>query len=306
MPITRREFATAGVATAVLSTLGSPLLSADERKLIARKIPSSGEAIPIVGVGTNRYGVGDDRELRAPLRDSLRRFHDLGGTVIDTAPQYRSSEAVLGDLITELGIGDDIFMATKTDQQNRPDNEARLERSIGLLGFSTIDLMQCHNLIAWETAIPQMHDWKSAGRIRYVGITTSRQNQYELMETIMKSQELDFIQINYSLADQRDAAERLLPLAADRGMAVLINRPFGGGNVFEKLSKATLPEWAAEFDCASWGQFLLKYALSHPAVTCAIPGMTKVHHVEDNMAAGTGRMPTAEQRKQQEAFFDAL
>jgi aryl-alcohol dehydrogenase-like predicted oxidoreductase len=259
-----------------------------------------------VGVGTNRYGVGDDVELRAPLRDSLRRFHELGGTVIDTAPQYRSSEAVLGDLIEDLGIGDDIFLATKTDQQNRADNEARLDRSVGLLGFSTIDLMQCHNLIGWETAIPQMQQWKTAGRTRYVGITTSRENQYELMEEIMKSQQLDFIQINYSLADQRDAAERLLPLAADRGMAVMINRPFGGGNVFEKLSKTTLPDWAADFDAASWGQFLLKYVLSHPAVTCAIPGMTKVRHVEDNLSAGSGRMPTAVQRKQQEAFFDAL
>jgi aryl-alcohol dehydrogenase-like predicted oxidoreductase len=306
MALSRRDFTKAGLAAVSLTTAGVPLIAASGGKLAVRPIPSSGETIPIVGVGTNRYGVGDDLELRQPLREALRKFHELGGTVIDTAPQYRSSEMVLGELIDELDIGDEVFMATKVDQLDAAGNEARLKRSIGLLGFPTIDLLQCHNLIGWETAIPQMQAWKASGRIRYVGITTSRQNQYSLMETIMKSQDLDFIQINYSLADQRQSAEKLLPLAADRGMAVLINRPFGGGNVFEKLSKTSLPEWAADFDCHSWGQFLLKYVLSHDAVTCTIPGMTKVRHVEDNMAAGTGRMPSPAQRRKQEAFFDVL
>ncbi len=306
MAVSRREFTKTGLAAAVLSGIGGPQALAETGKVIQRAIPSSGEAIPIIGVGTNRYGVGDDQELRKPLRDSLVRFHELGGTVIDTAPQYRSSETVLGELIDELGIGADIFMATKIDQQSREENAATLERSIRRLAFPSIDLLQCHNLIGWEKAIPQLHEWKAAGSIRYVGITTSREHQYELMETIMKTHDLDFIQINYSLADQRSSAERLLPLAADRGMAVMINRPFGGGNVFEKLSRTELPGWAAEFDCMTWGQFLLKYAVSHPAVSCAIPGMTKVRHVEDNMAAATGRLPSAEQRQRQEAFFDVL
>lgn len=306
MSVSRREFTKAGMAAALMTAIGGPPARAGTGKLVQRPIPSSGEAIPIIGVGTNRYGVGDDLELRKPLRDSLLRFHELGGTVIDTAPQYRSSETVLGELIDELDIGADIFMATKIDQPSRDENAATLDRSIGRLGFPRIDLLQCHNLIGWEKAIPQMYEWKAAGRIRYVGITTSRENQYELMETIMKSHDLDFIQINYSLADQRSSAERLLPLAADRGMAVMVNRPFGGGNVFDKLSRTELPEWAAEFDCTSWGQFLLKYVLSHPAVSCAIPGMTKVRHVEDNLAAAIGRMPTAEQRKKQESFFDSL
>ena len=306
MSVTRRDFSKAGLALAALAGTRLSIAEAKDFVPLKRAIPSSGENIPIVGVGTNRYGVGNDLELREPLRDALSRFHALGGTVIDTAPGYRSSETVLGDLIAELGIRDDMFMATKTDQETRDDNEARFERSIELLGFPTIDLMQCHNLIGWETAVPQMQEWKEEGRIRYVGITTSRDNQYELMETIMKSHQLDFIQINYSLADQRESAERLLPLAQDRGMAVLVNRPFGGGNAFEKLAKTTLPEWAADFDVSSWGQFLLKYALSHPVVTCAIPGMTKTRHVEDNMMAAAGRMPNAEQRRAQEAFFDAL
>lgn len=306
MPISRRDFTKAGFAAAALSGTGLPLVSAAENNLIRRAIPSSGESIPIVGVGTNRYGVGNDSELREPLRDALAKFHELGGTVIDTAPGYRSSEMVLGDLIDELGIREDLFMATKIDQKTRDDNEARFEQSTQLLEFSTIDLLQCHNLVGWETAIPQMQGWKEEGRIRYVGITTSRDNQYELMERIMKSHQLDFVQINYSLADQRESAERLLPLAQSRGMAVLINRPFGGGNVFAKLAKTTLPDLAADIDCDSWGQFLLKYVLSHPAVTCAIPGMTKTRHVEDNMMAAVGRMPNAEQRRAQETFFDAL
>jgi aryl-alcohol dehydrogenase-like predicted oxidoreductase len=213
---------------------------------------------------------------------------------------------VLGELIDALDIGDDLFMATKTDQLGRKENEARLIRSSSLLGFRTIDLLQCHNLIGWENAIPQLRDWKANGRVRYVGITTSRENQYGTMETIMKNHDLDFVQINYSLADQRTSAERLLPLAADRGMAVLINRPFGGGNIFGKLLKLPVPDWAAEFDCRSWGQFLLKYVLSHPAVTCTIPGMTKARHVEDNMAAAMGRMPDKVLRRKQESFLDAL
>lgn len=304
MQISRREFTKAGLGAGALIAAGGNLGAQDA--LLKRAIPSSGEAIPIVGVGTNRYGVGDDQAARVPLRESLGRFHELGGTLIDTAPMYRSSETVLGELIDELGIGADLFMATKVDVEGRNENEERMERSFRLLKYSTIDLMQCHNLIGWQDALPIMNAWKEEGRIRYVGITTSRENQYEEFEKIMREHDLDFVQVNYSLADQRASADRLLPLAADRGMAVLLNRPFGGGGVFSKLSGLELPPWAAEFDCESWGQFLLKYALSHPAVTAAIPGMTKARHVDDNMAAATGRMPTAAHRRQQEAFFDAL
>ena len=305
MPITRREFAQAGMATAALASIGGPAVTADN-PLIRRPIPSSGETVPVIGLGTNRYGVGNDKELRVPLRESLNKFHQLGGAVIDTAPGYRSSEQVLGELIGDLGIGKDLFMATKIDRDDRASDIDRMQRSLRLLRVSAIDLMQCHNLIGWEIAIPLLREWKQAGAIRYLGITTSRQRQYGLMEKIMKTHDLDFVQINYSLADQRESAERLLPLAAERGMAVMVNRPFGGGNVFKRLNKMTLPDWAAEFDCDSWSQFLLKYVLSHPAVTCTIPGMTKARHVVDNMAAGSGRMPTADLRRRQEQYFDAL
>ena len=305
MPITRRDFTKAGLGAGAVMALAGPTL-ANEASPIKRVIPSSGEKIPIVGVGTNRYGVGNDTELRVPLRAALGKFHELGGTVIDTAPGYRSSETVLGDLIEELGIRDDLFMATKVDQQGREADNARMERSFRLLKYEHIALMQCHNLIGWEDAIPAMKDWQQEERIRYVGLTSSRENQYGLMEKIMKAHDLDFVQVNYSLANQRKSAERILPLAADRGIAVLLNRPFGGGGVFRKLSQAEVPAWAAEFDVESWAQFLLKYALSHPAVTAAIPGMTKEHHVVDNMRAARGAMPNATQRRKMEQFFDAL
>ncbi len=305
MAISRRDFTKAGLGAGALLTLGNPL-QAEHHEMLKKAIPSSGELIPAIGVGTNRYGVGSDKKARKPLRAALAKFHELGGTVIDTAPGYRSSEAVLGELIADLGIGDDLFMATKVDKNGHDEQDERMKRSFRLLQYQTIDLMQCHNLVAWKTAIPVMKEWQEEGRIRYVGITSSRERQYEQMEEIMKIHDLDFIQINYSLADQRRSDQRLLPLAADRGMAVLVNRPFGGGGVFGKLGNAEFPEWARDFGAESWGQFLLKYVLSHPAVTGAIPGMTKVHHVVDNMGAGHGRLPSMAERKQQEAFFDAL
>ncbi len=261
--------------------------------------------IPIIGIGTNRYGVGESTTKRAPLRAALQRFHEWGGTLIDTAPGYRTSESVLGDLIADLGVRDDFFVATKVDRDVRADSESQMNDSLKKLRTDHFDLMQVHNLRGWEKSIPLLRDWKEDGRIRYIGITTSRARQYGLMEKIMRQEDLDFIQINYSL-EQREAADRLLSLAADRGMGVIINRAFGGGRIFRQVGDRPLPDWASEFDCSSWAQFLLKYALGHPATTVAIPGMTKAHHVDDNFGAAHGRLPDATQRKQQEAFFDAF
>ena len=243
---------------------------------------------------------------RAPLAAALQTFHDLGGAVIDTAPGYRSSEVVLGDLITQLGISDRLFVATKVDVEGQEACEDRMQQSFNRLKVSKMDLMQVHNFIGWEDALPVMQEWKEAGRIRYLGITTSRERQYDIMEKLMMQFDLDFIQINYSLANQRQSAKRILPLAADRGVAVLVNRPFGGGGAFRVLSRTSIPALADEMGASSWGQFLLKYVLSHPSVTCAIPGMTKQHHVVDNLAAATGDMPSARQRREMETFFDNL
>ncbi len=306
MKLTRRDFTKAGLGAIALSTLGAGKAIAGPEQMIRKAIPSSGEELPIVGLGTNRYGVDSSEEARAPLRAALARFHELGGTVVDTAPMYRTSEAVLGDLIAELGIRDDLFLATKADtKEGGAATAAQMEESMRRLKTDKIELMQVHNLIGWREALPVMREWKQEGRIRYIGITTSRSSQYGDFEAVMREQDLDFVQVNYSL-EQREAADRLLPLARDRGMAVMINRAFGGGRIFKKVGDQPVPDWAMDFGCESWAQFLLKYAIGHPAATLSIPGMTKLHHVDDNFGASHGRLPTAEERKRQEAFFDSL
>jgi aryl-alcohol dehydrogenase-like predicted oxidoreductase len=306
MTISRREFNRAGLGAVTLAAFGGGTAFADQDALLRKPIPSTGEMVPIIGLGTNRYGVGGDTEKRAVLRAALARFHELGGTLIDTAPMYRSSETVLGDLIADLDIRDDLFIATKADKDTGAEaTNTQMRDSLRKLQTDTFDLMQVHNLIGWQDALPVMREWQQEGRIRYIGITTSRARQYEEFEKVVRQEELDFIQINYSL-EQREAAERILPLAADKGVAVIINRAFGGGRIFDKVGNQPLPVWAQEFGCTSWAQFLLKYAIGHPAATLSIPGMTKLHHVDDNFGAAHGRLPDAEERKRQEAFYDSI
>jgi diketogulonate reductase-like aldo/keto reductase len=299
MKMTRRDFNKAGLGALSLAALGGPAWAGE---LIRKPIPSSGEMVPVIGLGTNRYGQRD----RDVLLAALRRFHELGGTLIDTAPMYGKSEAVLGDLIAELGIRKDLFVATKADEEPGGDaTDAQMRRSQDALQTRAFDLMQVHNLRGTNEALAKMREWQQDGRIRYIGITTSREAQYEDFEKVMRNEKLDFIQINYSL-EQREAADRILPLAADKGIAVIINRAFGGGRIFEKVGDQPLPGWAQEFGCTSWAQFLLKYAIGHPAATLSIPGMTKAHHVDDNFGAAYGRLPDADERQRQEAFFDSL
>tara|TARA_R110002049_G_scaffold118032_3_gene271906 strand:- start:4794 stop:5714 length:921 start_codon:yes stop_codon:yes gene_type:complete len=306
MKYTRREFTLTTAGAGLLTAVAGPGAFAGTDPLIRKTIPSSGETIPVIGLGTNRYGVDASEAARAPLRAALKRFAELGGTLIDTAPMYRSSETVLGDLISELGIRDEFFVATKTDRTGGPgETRAQLKESQEKLHTRKFDLMQVHNLLGWQDALPVLREWKQEGLIRYIGITTSRADQYSDFEQVMKKEELDFIQVNYSL-EQTESADRLMPLAADRGMGVIINRGFGGGRIFEKVGEQPVPEWASEFGCTSWAQFLLKYAVSHPAATVAIPGMTKVRHVEDNLLAARGRLPDAAERKRMEAFYAAL
>ncbi len=306
MRLSRRDFTKAGLSAGAVLAIGGQDALAGSGDLIQKAIPSSGEMIPVIGLGTNRYGVDVSAAARAPLQAALERFHKLGGTLIDTAPMYRSSELVLGDLMSELGIRSDMFVATKVDRTGgRDDSETQMNDSTVKLKTQTFDLMQVHNLRGWKESLPLMREWQQEGRIRYIGITTSRGSQYEDFEKVMRQEELDFIQVNYSL-EQRESAERLLPLAADHGFAVIINRAFGGGRIFDRVGDQPLPDWAREFDCTSWAQFLLKYAVSHPAATVAIPGMTKAHHVDDNIGAARGRLPTAAERKLQEDFYDNL
>jgi aryl-alcohol dehydrogenase-like predicted oxidoreductase len=274
--------------------------------LRTRPIPSSGEQIPVVGIGTaRRYDVESTREALQPLGDVLATFSEMGGRVVDTAPSYGRAETVVGELVNEIGNRDDLFLATKVRTEGREEGIQQMETSLRRFHTDRIDLMQVHNLVDVDTQLATLREWKEAGRIRYLGVTTSFDRQYEAFEAVMREHDLDFIQVNYSLGD-RAAGERILPLAADRGMAVLINLPYGRGRLFQKAGDRPLPDWAAEFDCESWGQFFLKFILGHPAVTCAIPGTAKLTYLVDNLGAAKGRLPNAELRQRMIDFYDGL
>lgn len=305
MPLSRRELLKAGIGAAA-SLLLPANLRAQAAPLIEKKIPSSGETLPVIGLGTaRRYESVTTETERAPLRETLREFEALGGRVIDSSPTYGTAEAVVGDLVSELKIRDGLFIATKVSTSGREAGLKQLEQSLRALRTSKIDLIAVHNLRDTSTHLRTLREWRQAGRIRYVGITTSFDNQYPDFERTMKAEKLDFIQVDYAL-DNRDAGDRLLPLAADRGMAVMINLPFGRGRLFNAVQGKKLPEWAAEFDCRSWAQFFLKYIVSHPAVTCAVPGMAKAEYARDNLAAARGRLPDAAMRRRMENFIDGI
>jgi len=304
MALTRRKFIHLTATSATAMGLGWHPAQGESTTLIRKPVPSSDEMLPAIGIGTNRFVVGDADE-NVVLRDALAIFNEQGGELIDTAPMYRSSETILGQLIAELGIRKKVFLATKSDRPVDDGGIERLEDSFRHLQTETLDLVQSHNLIGAQSMLPVLQDYKKDGRIRYVGITTSRDKQFPEILRWMGQTRLDFVQVNYSLAD-RQAAERILPLAQEKGIAVLANLPLGRGTLFKKVGIRTLPDWAAEFDCNSWAQFFLKYVISHPAVTCAIPGMTKVDHVIDNLGAMTGRLPDQAERRRMETYLDEL
>jgi len=307
MNLTRRQWLRMGISAAV-ATSGwralAALESAREGPMNMTVVPSTGERIPAVGIGTVGYQGDPSAATGLPLRETLQTFHRLGGRLIDTSPNYGDSEAVLGELLTDLGIREASFMATKVDRESRAEGEERMEGSFRRLG-SPIDLMQVHNLRGVDAMLPALQDWKEQGRFRYIGITTHRASQHDEIEHHMRNFPLDFVQVNYSLAD-RAAAERILPLAMDKGIAVLVNRPFGKGELFNAIRGRQLPEWAAEIDAESWAQVFLKYVISHPAATLPIPGTSKPHHAEDNMGALYGRLPDAALRTGMERYIDRL
>jgi len=302
MSLTRRDILKLG-AGAAAAALGGTARSASG-SLLTRPIPSSGERLPVVGIGTNRYRTGPEGDI-APLRETLRTFAASGGKLIDTAPMYGSSEVVLGQLIAELGIRKQLFLATKVYSNGRTAGLEEMNASLKRLRTGAIDLIQVHNLSDTTTQLAGMREGKQAGRYRYVGVTTSRDAQYDEMEDVLKKERLDFVQVDYSI-DNRSAAERILPLALERGVAVLINLPFGRARLFSAVRGKPLPAWAAEFDCASWAQFFLKYVIGHPAVTVVIPGTRRPEHVIDNLGAARGRLPDPALRRRMEQFFEAL
>jgi aryl-alcohol dehydrogenase-like predicted oxidoreductase len=297
-------------AALITTPAAAPLLARDEAPAppFRRAIPSTGEQVAVIGVGTNRYNPTTDEE-RQSRKAVLAGLTAAGASLIDTAPSYGESERVIGDLLAEIGNRGRCFLATKVTARSgtREEGVAMLEASRQKLRSDRLDLVQVHNLVGTAVLLPLLREQVAAKRIRYVGITTSRDPQYAEFEQVMATERLDFVQVDYSIAN-RGAAERLLPLAQERGMAVLVNMPFGGprdGNLFGKLKDRPLPEWAAEIGAASWGQVLLKYILGHPAVTCVIPGMTRLANLEDNLGAGRGVMPDAALRRRMETWWDA-
>jgi diketogulonate reductase-like aldo/keto reductase len=282
--------------------------AADPRSLplVRKPIPSTREMIPAVGVGTNNFTAASSDELAA-RRAVLQKLTELGGSVVDTAAIYGQSEPVIGKDMTDLHLRDKLFLSTKVWVRGGgvEQGKAQIESSFKNLQTNKIDLFHVHNLAFTEAMIPVLQDLKHQGRIRYVGMTTSFAGQHGAMLAAMKAHPVDFIQIDYSIGN-RAAAQDILPLALDKGIAVMLNIPFGRANLLRKASAHPLPDWAAEIDATSWAQVMLKYALSHPAVTCAVPGTTQVAHLEDNLAGGRGRLADAALRRRMEQAWDAL
>ncbi|MDA0226190.1 MAG: aldo/keto reductase [Proteobacteria bacterium] len=265
--------------------------------LHTRPIPSSGEPLPVIGLGTwQSFDVGTDTAARAPLAEVLRLFVAAGGRVIDSSPMYGRAEAVVGDLVAQAGLREKLFLATKVWTSGRSDGIEEMNRSLARLRATTIGLMQVHNLVDVATHAMTLADWKRAGRIRHAGITHYTSSAYAEVERQLRAHPWDTLQINYSLAEP-ESAERLLPLALERGIAVVVNRPFAGGGLFRRVRGTPLPAWASELGIASWAQYFLKWILGHPAVTCAIPGTRRPEHLRDNLAAGTGALPDAALRR---------
>jgi diketogulonate reductase-like aldo/keto reductase len=295
----RRRFLASTGATALGLLMHTPWLHAATLPAITRAIPASGERLPVIGMGTSRtFDVAPDAEQRALLPPVLQAFFGHGGGVIDTSPMYGYAEAVLGELLQSVSYDRQrLFAATKVWTWGRDEGQRQMQESMRLTGIDRFDLIQIHNLRDWQVHLETLRDWKQQGKVRYIGITTSHGRDHEELALALETAPFDFVQFSYNLVD-REVERRLLPLAQERGIAVLVNRPFQRGELFQAVRGKDLPDWAAEFDCTSWAQFFLKFIVSHPAVTCAIPASSKVHHLVDNMGAGTGRLPAAAMRKQ--------
>jgi aryl-alcohol dehydrogenase-like predicted oxidoreductase len=301
--LTRRGFLR-GLGLAAALPLLPPSARAEERTPIRKRIPSTGEQVPVIGLGTSGTFDVAPGAARAALAPVLQAFFDGGGTLVDSSPMYGAAEEVLGELLPRTRRHG-VFAATKVWTDGRQAGVEQLERSLGLWGVPRFDLVQIHNLRDWQVHVETLKDWKAKGRVRYVGITTSHGRMHDELERALAKEPFDFVQLSYNLGE-REVERRLLPLAADRGIAVLVNRPFQRGGLFDRVRRTSLPPWAKELDIASWGQLFLKFAVSHPAVTCAIPATSKVEHLVDNMGAGLGRLPDAAARERMVRFVEAL
>lgn len=283
--------------TFILGSIAIPAVTmpADDgtrrRTMVTKKIPATGEALPVIGMGTwQTFDVGRSAGERDPLREVLRTFAETGGRLVDSSPMYGKSEDVVGDLVSQLGLRPRLFVATKVWTSGKAQGIRQMEDSMRKLRVEQLDLMQVHNLVDVNTHLATLAEWKREGRVRYVGITHYTASAHDEVTRVLESKPVDFVQINYSVGE-REAEKRVLAAARDRGVAVIANRPFAGGGLLASLSRKALPSFAADLHCDSWAQLLLKFVVSHPAVTCAIPATSKVAHLEDNMKARLGPMP---------------
>ena len=300
----RRATKLIGVAAAgAFLPIGESRVCAAEQSPILRAIPSTGERLPVIGLGSAlTFDVPSGSPQLKPLGEVLSLFVKHGGKVIDSSPMYGNAESVIGDLAAKSHLRNSLFIATKVWTRGKNEGITQMEHSLDRFKTRTIDLIQVHNLADVDNQMGSLREWKEKGRIRYTGITHSERSGHAEVERIMRSWKPDFVQINYSLVE-RAAAQRILPLAQELRMAVIINRPFGGGGVLKALAAKPLPPWTAEFDCHSWAQFLLKWIVAHPAVTCVIPATNNPQHLEDNMGAGVGRLPDAKVRHLMASLF---
>jgi len=304
--LSRRRLLRAVVATGAAALFRPLLASSEQARVLSKPIPSAGEGLPAVGLGSwITFNVGNDRIARDACAQVMRAFFDSGGRLIDSSPVYGSSQEVIGYGLAKLNGPPSLFSADKVWISSGARGPDQIEASRRLWGVPRFDLLQVHNLLSWEQHLRTLLDMKDAGRLRYVGITTSEGRRHGDVERIIRAQRIDFVQVTYNILD-RQVEERILPLARDRGIGVIVNRPFREGELLRKIGRYPLPGWAAEIGCTSWAQIILKFIVSHPGVTCAIPATTRVDHVRENMAAATGPLPDAAMRARMIAHVEKL
>ena len=302
--LNRRQFL--GLTGAIAAGLLLPRHVLALSTQIRKAIPKSGEMLPVIGMGTSRtFDSNNDSEMLLRLRQVTQTFFDMGGGMIDSSPMYGSAQEVIGQMLPLVKGNKNLFSATKVWTDGKDEGIEQMEKSRKLWGIKNFDLMQIHNLVDWETHLETLKKMKAEGKIRYIGITTSHGRFHSVLNDILKKQDFDFVQLSYNIAN-RDVESPLLSIAQDKGIAVIVNRPYQRGDLFRHVRGKALPTWAKDFQCDSWGQYFLKYVVSHPAVTCAIPATTKVKHMKDNMQAGYGSLPTAKQRIKMLKYFESI
>ena len=304
--LTRRHFLASAAGLALAPLAGAAAAAAPKAGMITRPIPATGERIPAVGMGTwITFNVGQNTDLRRQRLEVLRTFFEMGGGMIDSSPMYGTAEDVVGWCLRRLENTAGLVSATKVWTPWGEDGREQMAAARALWGLETFDVMQVHNLVDWEEHLETLLQAKAEGRIRYVGITTSHGSRHGEMLRIMRDQPIDFVQFTYNVVD-REAEDRLLPLAAERGLGVIVNRPFRRKALIRQVEDKPLPDWAGEIDCRNWPQFLLKFIIGHPAVTCAIPATSRVDHMRENMGALYGRLPDAELRRRMVRYVESL